>query len=572
MSRTGRIGIGMGIALVTGALAAAGVGLYALGARNAVVRGDGPDVVTGAGADPAAGRGGTAAARVDPSLWGIPEGEAATRRHVERGLAAGQVDPATGREILYYHDPMVPGKKFEAPGKSPFMDMMLVPAYAGAAGADAGTVSISPRVRQNLGVRTGKVTEGVLGAEVVAVGSIAWNERDVALVQARAMGYVEKAHVRATLDEVVAGDPLFEVYVPDWVAAQEDYLAVRRMKGSDLESLVDAALQRMRQSGMSDAQVSLVERSGRVQPRLVFAAPIGGVLTELDAREGSTIMPGQLLARINGLDTVWAEAQVPESQAAQTRVGASVVARSQALPGQQFSGTVQALLPQVDVGTRTVRVRAELDNPDALLVPGMFVQMTLGGTADDAVLSIASEALVRTGRRVVVMVMEADGSFRPVEVETGREAGGRTQILAGLSTGEEVVLSGQFLIDSEASLKGVEARSGAATPDAGEPASGAPEPEESAQDDEDADLAGQVHLTTATIQAVTGNVLTLVHTPVESLGWPAMTMNFRLDPDAPGAKEGLAQAGRRVDVEFRVDDEGPVIDSLRAAPDTEQSP
>ncbi len=549
----------IGVALVAGALTLAGVGLYALGAMNAreepVDRRAGP----AEGAVSPAGVREPDAATVDPSLWGIPEGEAATRRHVREGLGAGGIDPVTGREILYYHDPMVPGKKFDAPGESPFMDMMLVPAYAGAGGADASTVTVSPRVRQNLGVRTGKVTEAVLANDIVAVGSIAWNERDVALVQARATGYVEKAYVRATLDEVDAGDPLFEVHVPEWVAVQEDYLAVRRMRGSDLGPLADAALQRMRQAGMSDAQVALVERSDRVQPRSVLVAPIDGVLTELDAREGSTVVPGQPLARINGLATVWAEAQVPESQAARVRVGSPVLARSQALPAREFTGTVQAILPEVDVGTRTVRVRTELENPEALLVPGMFVQMTLADGADGAVLSVPSEAVIRTGRRDIVMTMEADGSFRPVEVELGRDAGARTQILAGLEVGEDVVLSGQFLLDSEASLKGVEARSGAATPD------GAPQVA-------DADAGGgegatELHRTTATIEAVDGDVLTLVHTPVESLGWPAMTMGFRLGADAAATGADLARAGRRVDVEFRMDDEGPVIESLDAAAD-----
>ena len=142
-----------------------------------------------------------------PVNLGIPEGEAATRRHIEAGLKAGEIDPITGRKVLYYHDPMVPGKKFEAPGKSPFMDMMLVPAYAGGEGTDASTVTVSPRIQQNLGLRTGEVTEGRLAPEILAVGAIAWNERDQVVVQARAMGFVEKLHVRATLDPVARGKP-----------------------------------------------------------------------------------------------------------------------------------------------------------------------------------------------------------------------------------------------------------------------------------------------------------------------------------------------------------------------------
>jgi Cu(I)/Ag(I) efflux system membrane fusion protein len=486
---------------------------------------------------------GAAVATVDPSTWGIPQGEAATRRHIETGLKAGQVDPETGREVLYYHDPMTPGKKFDAPGKSPFMDMMLVPAYAGAAGADPGSIRVSPRMQQNLGLRTGKVIEGPLAADVLAVGAIAWNERDMALVQARAMGYVEKLHVRATLDRVSQGQALFEVYVPDWVAAQEDYLSVRRMQGQGLLPLLDAARQRMRQSGMTEAQIALVERSGVVQARLTLTAPIAGVLTELNAREGSTVMPGMLLARINGLSSVWAEAQVPESQAAQMRVGATVVARSPALPGTRFEGQVQALLPEVNASTRTFKVRMVLRNPGGQLLPGMFVQMTLTGTGQAKTLSVPTEAVIRTGLRVLVMRVEADGSFRPIEVETGLEADGQTEIRRGLQAGQEVVLSGQFLIDSEASLRGVEARTG--------PREGPVKP--------------ALHVTRALIEAVDGDTLTLTHPAIPSLKWPGMTMGFQLAPGLRKLPKSVLKPGQEIDIEFSMGDDGAQIETLRAA-------
>ncbi len=515
--------------LAAGILGAAGFGLYRLGMQQ------GMSTV----AAPASAAAAPATAMVDPTTWGIPEGEAAARRHIESGLKAGEVDPVTGRRILHYHDPMVPGKKFEAPGKSPFMDMMLVPAYAGAAGADASTVTVSPRIQQNLGLRTGEVSKARLTPEVQAVGAIAWNERDQALVQARALGYVERLHARAVLDRVAKGQALFDLYVPDWVAAQEDFLSLRRMQGEDLAPLLDAARSRMRQAGMSEAQIALVERSGAVQARITLHAPIGGALTELNVREGSTVMPGMTLARINGLATVWAEAQVPESQAAQLRVGAPVKARSPALPGTEFAGRVQALLPVVDTGTRTLKVRMELRNPGGRLVPGMFVEMALSGPPQEKALLIPSEALIRTGRRTLVMVAEADGGFRPVEVETGIEAGDKTEIRRGLEAGQKVVLSGQFLIDSEASLKGVETRLGPSASPA----------------------AVDTHRTGARIEAIAGDVLTLTHPPIPALQWPAMTMAFRLAPDlkAPGLG-----AGQEIEIEFRMQEgELPRILSLR---------
>jgi Cu(I)/Ag(I) efflux system membrane fusion protein len=307
-------------------------------------------------------------------------------------------------------------------------------------------------------VRTAPVTEGVLSPQVAAVGSIAFNERDQAVVQARATGYVERLHVRATLDRAAAGQPLVELHVPDWIAAQEEFLSVRRLQGTDLAGLVDGARQRMRQLGMSDTQIRLVESSGRAQPRITLTAPIGGVVTELMAREGMTVVPGAMLFRINGLSTVWANAEVPESQAALLRPGAKVQARSPAVPGVRFDGKVQALLPEVNPATRTLKARMELANLGNRLVPGMSVTMNFMDMRPQKALLVPTEAVIQTGRRTLVMLAEDNGRFRPVEVEAGIESGGQTEIKRGLQAGQRVVVSSQFLIDSEASLRGVEAR------------------------------------------------------------------------------------------------------------------
>lgn len=387
----------------------------------------------------------------------IAQGEAATRRHITSNIQAGDTDPATGKRVLYYHDPMVPGNKFDKPAKSPFMDMMLVPVYADSDG-DASQVTVSPRTQQNLGVRTALVTEAVLAPQLSAVGNIAFNERDQAIVQARATGYVERLHVRATLDRVAKGQPLAELYVPDWVAAQEEFLSVRRMQGTELAALVDGARQRLRQAGMNEAQVALVERSGQTQARFTLTAPIGGVVTELLAREGMTVMAGATLFRINGLASVWANAEVPESRAALLRVGAKVQARSAAAPGTVFNGRLQAVLPEVNPTTRTLKARVELANTDGALWPGLFVQMQFMDPRAVKALLVPTEALIQTGKRSVVMLAEEDGRFRPVEVETGIDSGGQTEVKRGLALGQRVVVSSQFLIDSEASLKGVEAR------------------------------------------------------------------------------------------------------------------
>jgi len=369
----------------------------------------------------------------------------------------GETDPATGKKVLYWHDPMVPGQKFDQPGKSPFMDMQLVPVYA-EDGADNGGVTISARVQQNLGVRTARVTQGTLRLSVEAPGSVAYNERDVAVVQARASGFVERLHVRVPLERVRKGQPLADLYVPDWVAAQEDYLSVKRMQSADLTGLLDGARQRMRLAGMTDQQIMRVEASGKTQPRLTIIAPIGGVVTELEAREGMTIMSGAPLFRINGLTTVWVNAELPESLAADVRPGDTVEARTSALPGMVFKGKVSAILPEVNLATRTVRARVELANPEAELTPGMFATLRFASEGKKDVLLVPSEAVIKTGRRSVVVRAEGEGKFTPADIEVGLEHDGETEILSGLEAGEEVVVSGQFLIDAEASLKATTTR------------------------------------------------------------------------------------------------------------------
>jgi len=379
----------------------------------------------------------------------------------------GESEPATGRKVLYWHDPMVPGQKFDKPGKSPFMDMELVPVYA-VDGGDEGNVAISPRMQQNLGVRTAEVTRRAMVPTVEAVGTVAYNERDVAVVQARNSGFVEHLFVRAPLDPVRQGQPLAELYVPDWVAAQEEYLAVTRMAGAGADVLQDGARQRMRLVGMTDAQIRAVTASGMVQARFTVPAPIGGVVAELGAREGMTVAAGTPLFRINGLSTVWVNAEVPENLAAQVRPGNAVEARAPALAGTLFKGKVTAILPEVNPATRTLKVRVELANPAGALVPGMFATVVFKPVSRFESLQVPSEAVITTGKRNVVIVAQGDGKFAPVDVEIGMEANGQTEIRKGLDAGQQVVVSGQFLIDSEASLKGIAARMG--TPPVATPA------------------------------------------------------------------------------------------------------
>ena len=466
----------------------------------------------------------------------IAQGEEATRRHIAAGIKAGETDPANGRKILYYHDPMVPGNKFDKPAKSPFMDMMLVPVYADS-DTDQGKVTVSSRIQQNLGVRTAEVTEGTLSPQVSAVGNIAFNERDQAIVQARAMGYVERLQVRATLDRVAKGQALAELYVPEWVAVQEEFLSVRRMQGNDLASLIDGARQRMRQAGMSNAQIQQVETSGKTQTRITIVAPISGVVVELTAREGMTVMPGASLFRINGLSTVWANAEVPESQSALLRPGTRIEAKSPAVPGTTFEGKLQDILPEVNPGTRTLKARLELANPGGKLVPGMSVQMQFMDMRAEKALLVPTEAVIQTGKRTVVMLAEANGRFRPVNVDVGIESGGQTEIKRGLQAGQRVVVSSQFLIDSEASLKGVEARLNEAMP-------------------------AQVikHQGQGKVVAIDRDSALLAHGALPTVGMGAMTMEFKAP--ASGMPKNVAK-GDQVQFDFVMSkDDGPTLTSI----------
>lgn len=438
------------------------------------------------------------------------------------------------KKVLYWHDPMFPGQKFDKPGKSPFMDMQLVPVYGGGAD-DEGKVVISPRVQQNLGVRTAEVSRDKLASRLVAVGSVAYNERDIALVQARSNGFVEKLYVRASLDPVKKGQPLAELYVPDWIAAQEEYLTARRIESRGVDGVEHAARQRMRLVGMDEAQIRLVELSDKVQPRVTLTAPISGIVAELAAREGMTVMAGAPLFRINGLSTVWVNAEIPESLAAQIRPGTPVEARIPALPGIAFKGKLGAILPEVNAATRTLKARIELENLSGQLVPGMFATLNFAQTEGKDVLLVPTEAIIQTGTRSVVMLAQGDGRFLPAEVELGAESNGQTEIRKGLELGQKVVVSGQFLLDSEASLRGATARMGnTATAD-------------------DTKAARPMHHAEGKVERIDKGEVTISHGPVGSLQWGPMSMGFKAPP---GGMPRNVEVGDTVSFDFQQKKDG----------------
>lgn len=358
------------------------------------------------------------------------------------------------REILYWYDPMVPNERYPGPGKSS-MNMDTIPKYADEGGSRAAPgVRIDPALTQNLGVRYATARRGDLDGDLSATAVVDYNERDIAIVQSRADGFVQRAYNRAPGDVVAAGAPLVDLLIPSWAGAQLEYLAVRRTGNTPL---IQAARQRLVLLGMSEGVIASVERSGRSRTTTTISTPTGGVIKTLGVRAGMSVTQGMTLAEINGLGTVWVNAAIPEALASQLRVGQSVEVVLAAFPGERFTGRLTALLPELVGDSRTVTGRIEIANRGGRLRPGMFGRITFGGGSTSALL-VPTEAVIRTGERDIVMLALPEGRYQPALVRIGREAGGQTEILAGLREGERIVASGQFLIDSEASLSGVPAR------------------------------------------------------------------------------------------------------------------
>ncbi|MBU2042426.1 MAG: efflux RND transporter periplasmic adaptor subunit, partial [Alphaproteobacteria bacterium] len=370
------------------------------------------------------------------------------------GAADVTTDGGGEREILYWYDPMIPNERYPGPGKSS-MNMDTIPRYADE-GGDSATpgVRIDPALTQNLGVRYATARRGDLEGDLSATAILDYNERDIAVVQSRADGFVQRVYNRAPGDVIVAGAPLVDLLIPSWGGAQTEYLAVRRTGNSPL---IQAARQRLILLGMSETLITSVERSGRPRNTITITSPTGGVIKTLGVRAGMSVTQGMTLAEINGLATVWVNAAIPEALASQLRAGQSVGVALAAFPGERFTGRLTALLPELVGDSRTVTGRIEMTNRGGRLRPGMFGRITFGGGSTSALL-VPTEAVIRTGERDIVMLALPEGRYRPAEVRIGREAGGQTEILAGLGEGERIVASGQFLIDSEASLTGVTAR------------------------------------------------------------------------------------------------------------------
>ena len=354
----------------------------------------------------------------------------------------------------YWYDPMHPSQHFDKPGKSPFMDMQLVPKYPDQAmsgnDASASSIQIDPRVVQTLGIRLATVEQGSFARVVDTVGLVAVDEHRIEAIQVREPGWVERLDVRAVGDSVRRGELLAGVYSPDLLATQQEFLIALTSKDPHL---IDAARRRLGLFGLSDAQIARVEKTGRVERRIDYFAPFDGYVMELGSRQGAAVEPGATLFQLANLSSVWMIAEVSEAQVAWIKTGNPAEAQVPALPGERFHGKVDYLYPELAQGTRTLKVRVVVNNPDQHLRPGMFATVHLEGLTQESVLTVPTEAVIKTGTRSIVVLADDGTHFRPTVVRVGAEHGGRSEILEGLTAGQNVVASGQFLIDSEANLR-----------------------------------------------------------------------------------------------------------------------
>ena len=379
---------------------------------------------------------------------------------------AGQPAPAATepaeREVLYWVAPMDPNFRRDEPGKSP-MGMDLVPVYADEVDVTPGTVKIDPTVVNNLGVRTALAEQGPLSRRIETVGYVNFDEETLQHVHTRVDGWIEKLAVTATGDPVRKGELLFELYSPTLVNAQQEYLTAVR---SNNRVLLEASRDRLTALGVTDSEIARLRENREASQRVRVYAESDGVIAHLGVREGIFITPATEVMSVARLDQVWVHAEVFERQSAWVQPGQAAAVELDYLPGKTWQGTVDYVYPELDSSTRTLRVRIRFDNEGEMLRPNMFARVTLLSAATEPVVHVPREALIRGGSIDRVVLALGEGRFRSQPVSVGIESGNRVAILDGLSAGDRVVTSGQFLIDSESNIESALSRMGPADEEA----------------------------------------------------------------------------------------------------------
>ena len=457
------------------------------------------------------------------------------------GAAATASVPAAtpSRKLLYYRNPMGLPDTSPTPKKDS-MGMDYIAVYEGEDdGAAPGEIRISTEKVQKLGVKTEAAALRELARQVTAAGRVEIDERRLHNVAPKFEGWVERLHVNATGQPVGRGQPLFEVYSPELVSAQREYMvaakgvAALKDAGAEMQSgmreLADASLIRLRNWDISEEQIKALAAGGDAKRTLTFRSPVGGVVLEKKAVAGMRFMPGEMLYQIADVSSVWVLADVFERDIAQIKAGQKVKVAINAYPDKSFSGTIAYIYPTLKAETRTIPVRIELANPGGLLKPAMYASVELAVGGRDKVVTVPLSAVIDSGTRQIVLLQKAAGRFEPRQVKLGARSDEYVEVREGIAEGDAVVVAANFLIDAESNLKA--ALSGLAAA-----------PAQAAK--------GSVsHQTTGTLEALDpkNGTVTVTHAPIASLSWPAMTMDFILAN--PSLTDKL-KAGSPIDIEF----------------------
>ena len=416
-------------------------------------------------------------------------------------------------EVLYWVALMDPNFKSDKPGKSP-MGMDLVPVYATGA-----AITISSTVENNLGVRTETAKVRPLWRRIEATGYVGFDETQISHINIRTQGWISKLLVNAEGERVARNDLLFELYSPELVNAQKEYLQALRRGDERLKS---GAGEKLRALGMIQAEIQTLERTGKVSENIRVIAPQDGVVSFLGVREGMYLQPNTIIMSLADLSSVWLQAEVFESQAEWVAAGQAAEARLDYTPGEVFTGQVDYVYPILDPKTRTLRVRLRFDNPGERLKPNMYARVSIYGKLHPNALSIPREAVIRAPGKDRVVLSLGDGKFRVHEVMTGTESGDWVEIIAGIAEGDQIVTSAQFLLDSEASLAGSIRRLDSVP--------------ERAQSQETGPVFASGRVESVDLDR---NRIRVSQGPIDQLGWPSMTMEFDVLPgvDLNGVRE-----------------------------------
>ncbi|CAA0106015.1 Cation efflux system protein CusB [BD1-7 clade bacterium] len=451
---------------------------------------------------------------------------AMTEQDQPGGMAADAGDETT-RKVAYWVAPMDPNFRQEKPGKSP-MGMDLIPVYTDQINQGA-SISIHPQIAQNLGVRTAKASVGDFHRTVHAVGYTQWDEASFEMLHPRAAGWIEKFWLKSVGDTVKRGEVLYELFAPLLVSAQREYVTAIR---SNNRALIDAAEDRMSALGFTRQQISALRKSRKVSGRLKVQSDRDAVVTHIGVREGNYIKPETNIATLASLKTIWLDVDVFEADSIWMREGLAASVQFAGYPGDVWHSQVAYVYPELDPKTRSLRLRMVMDNRDGRLRPNMFSKVTIQAEPRVDVLSVPREAVIHSGNGARVVVALGDGRFAVNAVKTGVVNQERVEILQGLKAGDDVVISGQFLLDAEANGEEALQRLDSSM-------------DMMMKDSDSQPAQKQAIFATGTVVERTGeNTLMINHAPILALEWPAMTMQFRA---APGVSIDHVNSNDRVE-------------------------